>query len=354
MVVKGTFVVISVTSLRVNPEQVFRKLEHVVGVAGLRAFHFGNEVCAGGLAGEVFATAVTTESHTAVIGHCFPKETCGVGIMGFATDLGYPLKADSLGYLGVGVLVVEVVFALGHGIQDLTVRETSGRFQVGVMTGHLVGVGEDLVHAAVLIAQHLFHLIGRQAPGKVHSPVTELQEHVFGVGIAGIQPGISQTCVHLVDVVPGYPVFPDDADVAGFDHGPQRNTVGHTTNIAHAPVRVLEPVGFLAGLQFGQHVVHAFLASLIAGGGIMDGHGREVMTAHVTVKAVPVGKTLGFFREAGFLSIRCQQAVNIVGKQRLNIAFNGVLHRPVGDGDSLKGEGVGVELLLGLQGSESE
>ena len=61
-VVEGSqLVVVGIACLWITAVQVFRQLQHVIGVTGLRTVNIVDEVRAGFLAGEVLAAGVTAE-----------------------------------------------------------------------------------------------------------------------------------------------------------------------------------------------------------------------------------------------------------------------------------------------------
>ena len=65
-----------------------------------------------------------------------------------------PGGADELGDLRVGVQAGEAVLALRGRADDRHVVEPPGDLQVLLLAGQGIEVGQDLVHAAVLVAEH--------------------------------------------------------------------------------------------------------------------------------------------------------------------------------------------------------
>ena len=93
---------------------------------------------------------------------------------GLARQLVLPGGADELGNLGIGVQAGERVAWCGRRVENRMVVEPCGELQVLVFAGPGVEVGQCLVHAAVLGAQHRLHLGVAKAVGSGVDPVGEL------------------------------------------------------------------------------------------------------------------------------------------------------------------------------------
>ena len=85
-------------------------------------------------------------------------------------------KSHHFGHLCVGMHIVETVLSLRHGGKQSTVREACGSLEIFGVLGDGIGIGQYFVHAAMLIAQHLFHLCVVEIRCQVYSPVTETEE----------------------------------------------------------------------------------------------------------------------------------------------------------------------------------
>ena len=70
--------------------------------------------------------------------------------------------------LGICVLAcspVSVSSPLGGRVEDRLVIEPQGELQILLLAGEGVEVGQGLVHAAVLVAEHRLHLLVAQPVG---------------------------------------------------------------------------------------------------------------------------------------------------------------------------------------------
>ena len=164
---------VGIAGFRVAAMQVLGKFQHVVGVARLRAVDVLYEVLAGLPAGEVLAAAVTAEGQRALARHDVPEEGTS-GVVGLvARQFGDALETDDLGHLCVGVHVVQTVAACHQRTEQPAVREAAGHVEIFLLTGHGVGIGQHLVHAAVLRVEHTLHLGIGETVGEFDSPVAE-------------------------------------------------------------------------------------------------------------------------------------------------------------------------------------
>ena len=112
-------------------------------------------------------------------------------------------------------------------------------------------------------------------------------------------------------------------------------------------------IGIGTTLQLADPVFHALAALLRARSGI-NGHGRQVVTAHVSVQSVPVRVRLAFRRQSGLLQIGSQQTVVIILQQHADIQVACLLQRTVQQGDVTKWKLVGIEPILGLDAASHE
>ena len=104
-------------------------------------------------------------------------------------------------------------------------------------------------------------------------------------------------------------------------------------------------IGVGTALQFADPIFHALAALFTARSGI-DGHRRQVVSAHVTVKPVPVGVGLGFWRQSGLFQIGCQQTVIVVLQKGLDVQIASLLQRSVQECHVTKWKLVLVEFVL--------
>ena len=153
---------------------------------------------------------------------------------------------------------------------------------------------------------------------QVDGPVTEAKEEFLGLFVAGIHPGIAQTCIHLMDIVVRYPCTIIGAEITFLIVRPDAVTAWYTAYIAFTPLRVILGVSIGTCLQFADHIFHQFAALFTACCGI-DGHGCQVMSTYVSVKSVPVRERWLLRGESGLLEERGQQAVNIILQQRFDV-----------------------------------
>ena len=107
-------------------------------------------------------------------------------------------EAHHLGHLRVGMHIVEIVYTLRHRGEQSAVRETHGHAEVFRFAGDGVGIGQHLVHAAVLVAQHSLHLLVAETCRQVDGPIAESEEELLRLLVATIEPRIAQACVHLM------------------------------------------------------------------------------------------------------------------------------------------------------------
>ena len=134
-------------------------------------------------------------------------------------------------------------------------------------------------------------------------------------------------------------------EVALFKGAPDALAVWHAADITLAPLRVVLGVGIGTELQLADHILHALAALVIARSGI-DGHCRQIVTAHMAVQSVPVGIGLCPRLQARLLAIGCQQTVAVVLQQRPYVQVTRPLQRTVQQGYIAEGKFVGIQLVL--------
>ena len=186
----------------------------------------------------------------------------------------------------------------------------------------------------------MLHLFIGKGGDNGQPPVAKVEEHLTGFLIAAVRPGIAQTGIGLVHVVPRHPVFPHDGDVAFLNLFPGFHAVGDASYVSVAML-------LLAAFQFRHHVIHALLAGFVARGGIVDGEGGEIMSADVSVQVGPVGENLPFRGQSRFFEEGGEQAIDVVLKQYYYVEVASMLEGAVQQLDLAQRESVAVELVLG-------
>ena len=340
---------IGVARLRLQAVQVLRELEHIVRIAGLRAVDVADEVNAGVHAREVLPAAVAAEREAAPAGHVLPEPASRLEVALVAGELRDARKAHSLGNLRIGVHVIEDVLVIAHGVQQQLVREAAGAVEIRLVAADRVRVGQHLVHAAVLVAEHPLHLFVVQPGGDPHRPVAEAQEQVARLLVAAVHPRVAQAGEHLVQVVerrPGGEIAPE---LPVPEIGPEGRAAREAAHVVEPPFGVLLRVRVGHELQLGEHVLHPAAALFVARGGV-DGHRRQVVARHMAVQAVPVGIGRRLGLQARLLAVRGQQAVAVVLEQGVDIEVAGVLERTVQQDHVPEGEFIRVQFVLRRQG----
>ena len=310
VVVQRALVVVDVLQLRPVGVEQPGQLQHVVGVAGLRALHFGDHRSEVVGRVEMLAHAVAAGRDGAVLNDCLPEEFGRGAPLRVVIDLRDPFVPDDLRDLRVGVQAGQVVLALQQRIQDQPVGKAPCQLQIALVAGDGGDVGEHFVHAAVLGDQHLLDLRVAQVRHETSGPVRPGDQHVARLLAAGVEPGIAQAGENLVQVVPGHPGAVQ-AEQLGLDLSvgdllPDLLTVRHAAEVTVA-------VGILRALQFGQHVVQPLADVFPSGGGPGQAQRGQVMPADVAVEAgaFPVAIRFGARRQPGFAQIGRQQAVDV-------------------------------------------
>ena len=276
------------------------------------------------------------------------EERAGVVIGLVPAQFGDPLEAHGFGHLRVRMQVVEHVHALGHGCQDPFVGEAAGAVQILPFAGDGVGIGQDLVHSAVLVAHHFLHLGVAEAGGQFDGPVAEAQEQRLGGLVPAVEPGVPEARVHLMDVVERSPRAGIHAEIPLLEIAPDPLAVGHAAHIALAPVRMVPDIGLRTQLQFADHVLHPLPALVIAHGGV-HGHRAQVMARHMPVEPVPVGVGRLPGLQPGLLPIGSQQPIAVVLQQGFHVQVPRVLERSFQQGHVPQGKLVRIQTVLRLR-----
>ena len=152
-----------------------------------------------------------------------------------------------------------------------------------------------------------------------------------------------------MDIIERYPRTIVGSEVTPLEAAPHTVAARHAAHVTLAPCRMVLGIGVGTGLQFADKVFHALLAFCAARRGI-DGHRRQVVTAHVTVQSVPVAIALALWRQSRLLQVGRQQPVAVVLQQRLDVQVAGLLQRSVQQGYIAEGKLVGIQLVLCVSG----
>ncbi len=286
---------------------------------------------------EVFTVAVAAGGEGAGGGDGFPEELGGGVVLGFAGELEEAFEADELGDLGVGVEAVEGVASLGEWIEDLLVAEAFGECEVGGVLREGENVGEDFVHAAVFGAEHALEGVIGHVLGDVGGPVGEFDEDVFGEGAGGEEVGVAQAGHDFVKGIPG-----DAGGAAAVDHVLDLGVVvGEGVDKASLG-------GVLAFFEIGEDVIDAIFNFVVAGGGVHEGSGSEVVTQRMTMAAdvrpgadrFPTAIDIGLGLQAGVDSEIVEHAVGFELQEIVLVALLGIEEGAVEEADVSEGEGL--------------
>ena len=271
MVVERPLVVVGKRGRRLPAEEVARQLEHIVGVAGF-----------GGVGAEVVA------------------ELAGDGRRGAAERAVAPRRQRH---------------------QKGLVVEAMGKVEVHFLAGEGVQVGQRLGHAAVLAGQHLLHLGRAQAAGFLPCPVAELQGYRLRRFAVGVEVGVFQPGQHLMHGVPRHPapvqIEARRVNPALRHAGEDAVFLRDAAHVARAPPR-------LALGQLGHQVIYPLFKARVAGGGIRQGAGREVVPQRVPryALAFPAAVERRLGQQARVQPEAVQQPVGLQGKQVLLVALH--------------------------------
>ena len=357
-------------------EEVFRELQHVVRVARLRTLHIINVQVAVLMALEMLADGVAADADGAVLCHIVPEVQHGVAIVGQRLVLlPSTFEADVLRHLRVGVLTVEEgrVERL-HAVDHLAMAILLRSLEIFLVAEDLVGIHQRLVHAAMFRAQHLLHLLVADVAHQVHAPVGEPAEELLAHLAVGIEEGIPQTRQHLMLTIEGHPAArtAELRDVAGIEARPDV-VQGLSADESLQTLRVVL-VGILTVLHDGEAVVqlllHLRLRAGIVRGGIGQGEGADVVSAHVSAQVE--ARIASPVREVGMLLLpsvilrrtvlrqSCltdegsHQPVGIVFQQQSVVRFHHGLHRTLEQRHLLEVEMLRIDFALCSSGTRMQ
>ena len=197
----------------------------------------------------------------------------------------------------------------------------------------------------MLVAEHFLHLFIAQITCYVHCPIAELQKQILCLFISAIEPCITKTCIHFMNVIERCPCSEVRSEIAFTESCPHLGTIRNTTYIIMAPGFRTLIVGIKHQLEFGYHIFHALAAFLIACGRI-NGKSRQIMSAHMSVQAIPVGIRRFARLQASLLAIRGQHAVAIIFQEHLHVQVAGMLQWSVQKGDVTQRELILIKFIL--------
>ena len=179
----------------------------------------------------------------------------------------------------------------------------------------------------------------------VHSPIAELQKQILCLFISTIEPCITKSCIHLMNVIERCPCSEVRSEISFTESRPHLGTIRNTTDIVMAPGVMALIVGIKHQLEFGYHIFHALAAFLIACGCI-DGKSRQIMSAHMSVLSIPVGIRRFTRLQASLLAIRGQHAVAIIFQEYLHVQVASMLQWSVKKGDVAQRELILIKFIL--------
>ncbi len=179
MVPGGILVEVGVLGIVGFVEENLREFEHVVGVARLGAFKVVDVVLRVGRCQEVFAHAVASYAHGAVLCHVVPEVLCGHLIFQSA-GVGHlidALKSDVFGHLCVGMHAVEEAGVEGlHSVEHGLMTVLFGGIQIFAFPEQSVSIGQGLVHASMFPSKDFLHLSVCKVAHHQYAPVAHVLE----------------------------------------------------------------------------------------------------------------------------------------------------------------------------------
>ena len=258
---------------------------------------------------KMLVVAVATVGEGAAADDAFHERVDAVLGGGFAGELILAGEADEFGHLGVAVFTVEFVAALFQRTEDRVVVEDGSREgEVARVAGVGGEVGEDLVEAAELGFEDFLGLGVAEFFVDAGEVVGEAAFDLEGLAVAGDAVGVAQAGEDLVQGVVGDPLVVEGKS-GGFDLAGAEvfvDAFGDRKDVAVA-------VGRLAGGEFGDDVVHALKRAGVAGGGVVECEGGEVVAERVAVDAagLPAAVAFGLGGQAGLGAEAGEQAIGL-------------------------------------------
>ena len=345
MVEHRSLVKIAIHAIVLHSVQILGKLQHIIRIARLRTIDIVDIVYAIFLSREVLTTTVSAQSQRTLTCHNFPEILAGIVVLYIMSQLSDALIADNLRNLRIGMHIVKTILAILHRSKQLFVGEAAGTTQIFRIIGHGIGISKHFVHASMLVAEHFLHLFIAQITCYVHCPIAEPQKEFFCLFISAIEPCITKTCIHLVNIIERCPCSEVRSEITFTESSPHLGTIRDTTDIVMAPGFMALIVGIKYQLEFGYHIFHALAAFLIACSRI-DGKSRQIMSAYMSVQSIPVGIRRFARLQACLLAVRGQHAVAIIFQEHLHVQVASMLQWSVQKGDVAQRELILIKFIL--------
>lgn len=346
VVEKGALVEIGHRRLGVPAEDVASELEHVVDIAGFSRGRAEAIVEAIGGA-EVFVVAMAAGDVAVMVNDAVPEEIGGRAIGWIPSQRVAGGQADEFRDLGVGVFTGEDVFASGEGIEDSLVMKPPGEFQVSLIAGIGVEIGEGFVQAAMFAGEDFLHLGFVEIGVDLIHPVGEALGDGECLRIIAEPVGIAKTGEEFVQGIVWDPasiqVKAGGADVACGDLGIDFLTIGNGSDVSVA-------VGFLAFGEFRDHVIDAFEESRITRGCVGQSAAAEIVAACMARDSLGFPTAvMGCFRlEAGFFSEVGKEPVGLEAQEPINRDLLAVQENAREQADIVRAERPGLRRCGGV------
>ena len=380
VVVHARLVEVCILAVMEGVEEILRELEHVVRVAALGAVQPFDVAVTIVLTQEMLLDGVATYAHGAVPGYVRPE------VDGCRAELGssggrHLVDADEthvLGHLRIGMLSAqEIPVQRLHAVHHAHVAVSLGCLEVFLLTEHAVGIGQCLVHAAMLRPQYALQGIVAESAHHEDAPVAYLAEHLPGHRgtlargvILCVEGDVAQSRQNLVLAVERHRFrsLPESIYIALIEFSP---VVVHGLS-AHEAVhaRLVLVIDILAVLHHPHDVVDAFQQpgprGFVVAGRIGQCESRHVVSSHVSaqveVRASPVGMVgvlllplvigtlwIGGLAQSSLPHVGCEQAVHVITHEVFDVAVLCRLQGTVQQVDFFKVEMLGIEFTLGLR-----
>ena len=201
MIEHCTLIEVTIGGIGIGTVEELGEFEHIVCVARLWAVDVVHIVDACFLGGEVFASAVSSYGKRAFLCNKIPEVLACLMPFSVAVKFSYALKTNNLRYLCIGMHIVETVLMVLHRGEQLSVGKAAGAVEITSVARHGVCICYHLVHTAMLIAEHTFHLFVAKLRCVIHCPVAELQEELACIFITAIEPCVAQSGIHFVEII---------------------------------------------------------------------------------------------------------------------------------------------------------
>ena len=155
------------------------------------------------------------------------------------------------------------VFFLLQRLQNLLVIEALGEGEIILVAGDGVKMCERLGHPAVLSPEHVLELRFVQVVGPLFGPVGELEHHLQGLRVVGLDIGVDQAGEGFVEDIPRDIAAPNAPFVSL-----QVATVDLLPDLGADRTGVAIAMLLLGFGDFADHVIDAVLETLVARTGV--------------------------------------------------------------------------------------